>query len=193
MNIKAILGIVAFVVNLIGYVPYIRDVYVGKVKPHRVSWFIWMILTGIVAYNQVRNGGGWSSLFFISTTFLVTIVFILSLTRGITEISHIDKICLVSALVLLGYWVTLRDTNFSTYLAVIIDAIGLTPTIIKTLKNPETESYIQWVLAAVAGVFTVLSVAKMELVLIVYPIYIIIGNGCIVAAKYLSPNKTVDS
>lgn len=189
MNIKAFFGVMALVLNLVGYVPYIRDIFRGKVVPHRITWGVWTILTAIVAFNQLKNGGGWSSLFFISTTMVVAVVFVLSIKKGIGSSSPLDKACLVLALILLGYWLTLHDTKVSTYVAVVIDALGAMPTIIKTYKHPETETYIQWALAAVAGMLTFFSVQKVELVLIVYPLYIFTFNGLIVGAKYISEHR----
>lgn len=182
---QLLLGSLAGLLNLVGYVPYIKDILKKKVKPHRITWGIWTILTTIAAFNQVSNQGGYSSLFFISTALLVGITFVLSLLFGVGGASKIDRICLVLALLLLAYWLTVQETRISTLLAVIIDGIGLIPTIIKTFKNPETETYIQWSLAGIAGLLTVLAVPRLDWALIIYPLYVILANGSIVATKYL--------
>lgn len=188
---SALLGIIAVIVNLIGYIPYIRDIYVGKVRPQRITWGLWLILTSVTAVNQVRNGGGWSSLFFITTSVLVLITFLLSLKRGIGGGSKTDFICLGMAGLLLVYWVLTRDSKNSTYIAIAIDAVGLIPTILKTRIDPSSETYIQWVMAAIAGVFTMLSVGRFVVVLLAYPMYIIVGNGAIVLTKYIFDSKRV--
>ncbi|HVZ58636.1 MAG TPA: hypothetical protein VG935_02690, partial [Patescibacteria group bacterium] len=136
---QALLGIAALIINFIGYVPYIRDILRKKVRPHRITWGIWTILTTIAAVNQILNGGGYSSLFFISTTLLVAITFILSFHYGMGGSSKIDRLCLLLALLLLGYWITVRETHISTVLAVTIDGIGAIPTLIKTYHHPKTE------------------------------------------------------
>ncbi len=182
---QALLGIAALVLNLIGYFPYIRDILRKIVKPHAVTWFIWTILTAIAAVNQVLNGGGYSSLFFISTTILVTITFLLSLRYGFGKMSTIDKLCLILAILLLIYWLTIRETHISTLLAVIIDGIGALPTLIKTYHHPETETYPQWVLAGLGGLLTVLAVPRLDWVLLIYPAYVFLMNGAIVTTKFL--------
>lgn len=164
---KLTLGILALVLNAIGFIPYIRDILRGKVKPQRITWGIWTILTTIAAVNQVQNGGGWSSLFFISTVFLVATTFLLSLKRGMGGASKLDMICLAAAIVLFGYWATLHNTRISTLVAVIIDGIGAIPTVIKTYHRPDTESYPQWVLAGIGGLCTTLAVARVDWALIV--------------------------
>jgi len=182
---QPVLGFAALLLNLIGYFPYIRDIFRKIVKPHAVTWGIWTILTAIAAVNQVKNGGGYSSLFFISTTVLVTFVFLLSLRHGIGKISRVDSICLVLAILLLIYWLTLKETRISTVFAVIIDGIGAIPTLIKTYHHPETETYPQWTLAGIGGLFTMLAVPSLDWVLLIYPAYVFLMNGAIVTVKYL--------
>jgi VanZ family protein len=182
---QIILGSAALLLNFIGYIPYIKDIFCKKVKPHRITWGVWTILTTIAAFNQVSNEGGYSSLFFISTAFLVSFVFILSFRYGMGGASRIDRACLILALLLLVYWVTVHETRISTVIAVIIDAIGAIPTLIKTFRNPETETYIQWTLAGIAGFLTMLAVPRFDLILIIYPLYVVLMNGAIVGVKYI--------
>lgn len=181
---KAVFGILAVLINLIGYIPYIKDIVAQKIKPQRVTWGVWTILTTIAFSNQVINGGGWSAWFLGSTALLVTITFVLSIRNGVGGSSKLDKVALIFAGVLLIYWLTVHDTRLSTILAIIIDAIGATPTLIKAYKKPKTESYPQWVMAAIAGVFSLLAIAKADFILAAFPLYVILMNSLIVSAKY---------
>ncbi|HVA97033.1 MAG TPA: hypothetical protein VND99_05255 [Candidatus Acidoferrales bacterium] len=181
---QALLGFSALVLNVIGYIPYIRDIFRKKVKPHPYTWVIWTILTTILAFNQIINGGGYSSLFFISTAILVGFVFILSLHFGMGDTSKIDRICLILASILLFYWLTTHDTRISTIYAVIIDGIGAVPTLIKTYNHPTSETYIQWVLSSLAGLLTLLSVPMSDWILLIYPFYVFLMDGAIVSIKY---------
>jgi hypothetical protein len=191
MSSALIFGLIATILNFIGYVPYIRDIVRRKVVPQRVTWGIWSVLTSIGAVNQIVNGGGWSSLFFISTSVLVVITFCLSLRLGVGGGSKLDYAVLALAGVLFAYWILSRDSISSTYIAIIIDLVGLAPTVLKVWRNPATETYIQWVLAAIGGIFTVLAVGSLDkFVLLAYPIYIFFGNGAIIATKLLRSKYT---
>ena len=182
---KLALGVLALVLNIIGYIPYIRDILRGKVKPQRVTWGVWTILTTIAAVNQVKNGGGYSSLFFISTVVLVAATFLLSIRRGMGGASKLDMICLALAIALFAYWATVHDTRISTLIAVIIDGVGAIPTVVKTYKHPATESYPQWVLAGLGGLLTLFAVARMDWALLIYPAYVFAMNGVVVGAKFV--------
>lgn len=186
---QAVLGVSALLLNLIGYVPYIRDIFRKIVKPHPYTWAIWTILTTIAAVNQVKNDGGYSSLFFISTAILVCFVFILSLRFGMGGSSKIDRVCLILAIILLIHWFTSKDTHLSTVLAVIIDGIGAIPTLIKVFHHPQSETYIQWTLAGIASLLTILAVPRLDWILLIYPLYVFIMNGAIVGTKYVREHK----
>jgi hypothetical protein len=166
---KAALGIGALILNFIGYVPYIGGILKHVVKPQRMTWGIWTILTTIAAVNQIQNGGSFSSLFFASTAILVTITFLLSLRYGMGGASKLDLVCLCLSLILFAYWVIEKDTRISTLIAVAIDLIAATPTVVKTYKKPETEIYTQWVLAAVGGLLSILAVPRLVWALMIYP------------------------
>jgi hypothetical protein len=99
--------------------------------------------------------------------------------------SKVDLLCLALAILLLIYWITVKDTYTSTVLAVIIDGIGAIPTLIKTYKHPATESYPQWVLAGIAGLFTMLAVPRFDWILLIYPLYVVLMNSAIVGVKYV--------
>jgi len=40
MDIKVTLSIIGIALTFAGYVPYIRDIFKGKTKPHVFSWFV---------------------------------------------------------------------------------------------------------------------------------------------------------
>lgn len=186
---RLFLGILAVLLNSIGYYPYVRDILRGKVKPQRMTWGIWTILTSIIAVNQIVNEGGWSSLFFVSTSILVLTTFLLSLKYGIGGFEKLDIICCIFAFALFIYWATQKDTRISTLIAVNIDLIAVIPTIIKTFKLPDTESYPQWMLAGIGGLLSLLAVPKLDWVLLIYPAYIFVANYTIVGTKYFRERK----
>lgn len=186
---RLFLGIAAVVLNTIGYYPYIRDILRGKVKPQRMTWGIWTILTSIFAVNQIANEGGWSSLFFVSTSILVLVTFLLSLKFGVGGFGKLDIICFIFALALFIYWATIQNTRISTLVAVNIDLIAIIPTIIKTFKLPDTESYPQWMLAGIGGLLSLFAVPKLDWALIIYPVYIFVANYVVVGTKYFRERK----
>ncbi len=179
-----IFGLIAVLVNVIGYIPYFYGIFRGTVKPQRVTWGLWTILVSITFVNQVLNGGGYSSYFVGSTALLVAAVFLLSFKYGMGGKSRLDIGSLIAAGVLLALWAITRDTRTTTLIAVGIDAVGAVPTAYKAYVHPETEAYAQWILAGVASIFSMLAVSGNDYILFIYPAYVLIMNAAIVAAKY---------
>ena len=191
MDKYLIFGVAALIVNIVGYVPYIRGIFSGKVKPQRVTWGLWAILTTIAFINQVLNHGGYSSLFFGSTVFLVITVFALSIRKGIGRATKFDLAVLSGAALLFVAWIVSRDTRSSTLIAVFIDGLAAFPTFIKAYRAPHTEAYLQWILAAVSGLLSMLAVTRADYILYVYPLYVLGMNAAIVLAKFFGERRAL--
>ena len=58
MCYKAVLTIIASFLLIGSYIPYFRDIYSGKTKPHAFSWFIWSLSACIAFAASIVKGGG---------------------------------------------------------------------------------------------------------------------------------------
>ena len=58
MDHKTILAIIAVVTGLVGYIPYFKNIFLGKTKPHVFSWLVWGLLGTITFFAQLSKGGG---------------------------------------------------------------------------------------------------------------------------------------
>ena len=76
---KTIIGVIAIVLTFIGYAPYIRDIFLGKTKPHVFSWLIWTIVTTIIYALQISAGAGPGSWVTLAVALTLFLVFLLGL------------------------------------------------------------------------------------------------------------------
>lgn len=182
-------GIVSAAVNVFGYIPYIKGTVQRRIKPHRITWGIWSILTTIALVNQIHNGGGYSAYFIASTGLLVITIFILSIFKGVGGSSGFDQFILIASIILFVTWAVTKNTTTTTLLAVSIDALGALPTVYKAYKHPETENYMQWILSVVAGMFSILAIARPEFILLVYPVYVVLMDATTAVAKYVGSKR----
>ena len=58
MLYKEILSFVAIVLTLAAYIPYIRAIFSGTIKPHVFSWVIWGATTLLAFLAQLEANGG---------------------------------------------------------------------------------------------------------------------------------------
>src|SRR5690242_9985195 len=90
-------GIIAGIITLVAYIPYIRDIFNGTTKPVRATWFIWSVLSGIALTSQIASGGRWSVVMTLAQMGGVTAVFILSLKHGYGGLGKKEFVSLIVA------------------------------------------------------------------------------------------------
>lgn len=104
MDLKIFLGLVAVVVGVVGYIPYFRNIFSGKTKPHAFSWLVWGILTTIAFAGQVAGKGGAGTWVTGFTALACFTIVGLSLVKGSRYFPLVDWICLIGCAVALGFW-----------------------------------------------------------------------------------------
>lgn len=58
MNYKIIFGLAASAISFISYIPYFRDIFLKRTRPHIFSWLAWSLIGGIVFFAQILEGSG---------------------------------------------------------------------------------------------------------------------------------------
>ena len=166
----------------IEYIPYIKDITRGKVKPHRATFFIWSVLGGIAFFSQLAKGASNSLWLPGIETALGFIVFFLSFRFGVGGYSKQDKSALAVAFIALVGWYFTKEAAFALYITIFIDAVGSYLIIHKAYHMPESETSLAWILSAISGIFAMLAVGKFDIILLSYPLYIVISNLSVVLA-----------
>lgn len=181
MEYQVILGVIAVVIGLVGYVPYFIDLMHRSVKPHSFSWLIWTITQSTAFFASIVKGGGIGAWAIGAQLILIAIVFILSLFRGEKEITQLDKACFTAALLGVGLWVITTNPLWSVIIVAVIDAIGFVPTIRKSYKKPYEESI--WVYACTFFAFfiSLFALQSVNLITTIYPVVICFAEVVLVS------------
>lgn len=181
ISLPAIFGVSSAVLNTAGLVPYIRDIFLGKTKPERATWWIWLVLNVIAFSAQVAAGSTWSLFMTGAQTVAVGFIAFLSLNHGYGKFKKKDIVSLIIALFGVLLWKFTEQPVAALLLVILVDMLGYYLLIIKTWEAPQTETLIAWVLASIAGFCGVLSVWSLNIPRLIYPIYILIGDVLIVS------------
>ena len=187
--ILEILGYVSGILIFLTAVPYIRDIRLGKTKPHRTSWFIWVILSLIALFTQLAKGGTFSLLLPAGDALAALIIFLFSIKRGVGGFATKDILALIGAIIGLILWYFTGNPVLALVIIMAVDFLGAILTILKAYKHPETETLVTWSLAGFAGLLAVLSVGKMNSVLLAYPLYICLINSATAIAVLAGRRK----
>lgn len=171
-----ILGILSGLASAICHLPYIRDTIFNKTKPERATWLIWSVLGSIAFLSQLAKGATNSLWLPFFDTLGVVVIFFLSIKFGVGGLIKRDIVALVVAFLGLILWWFFQEAALALILVIIIDVAGAIPTIIKSYKNPESETLSTWILSSLSGFLGMLAVGSINPVLLVYPIYIWLIN-----------------
>lgn len=137
---KETFAAIAAVLAIIGNIPYIVDIFKGRVQPHAYTWFVWTLVTSIVFFGQLAKGAGIGALPTAASGIFTLLIFLLSLKNGFKHIAGIDTLFLVLALAGIVPWIVTNDPTISVVIAVAIDLTAFIPTLRKTWLDPSTES-----------------------------------------------------
>jgi len=165
---KLIFAILAALIVVLGYIPYLRDIFARKTKPHIYTWFIWIITQGIALAGLLYGGGSWASLGFIAGLALIFVVFLLSFIYGTKNITMGDTVMLVLAFLSIFVWIFLKNPLASVLMVTFIDAVGYVPTFRKTYEEPYSETPIFWFMMVLSAVFGILALSEFNLLTLTY-------------------------
>lgn len=177
---KAILGTIAIIIAVISYIPYYRDIFAGKTKPHAFTWLVWAILNGIAFAGQVHDKGGAGAWAVGFTTLATFSIFVIALFKGEKDIRRFDWLCLGGAVLSLIPWVITSEPLISIILITIIDVFGFLPTVRKSIRKPHQETLATYALSTLKYGLVVAALQSYTLVTVLFPLSIAILNGLFV-------------
>jgi hypothetical protein len=177
INIKLIFAILASLVGIFGaFLPYLRDIFLKKTKPHAYTWLIWTITQGTAVAGLWYGKGGWGTLALSVGTVFVFITFLLSLKYGTRNITKSDTVILIAALLAVVVWWQLHSPLLSVLMISVIDFFGYLPSFRKTFEEPWTETTTSWIVFSLANILTILALKEYNFLTLVYLITISSAN-----------------
>ena len=174
---KTILGIIAVVVGLVGYVPYYRDVFRGTTKPYVFSWVGFGLLLSITFFAQVVTGAGAGAWVNGVSAIGVLGIAALSFSKGEKDITHFDWICFVGGLIGIVLWRLTSNPLTAVIIVTIVDAVVFLPTYRKAYLKPNEETASLFVLSTVKYLISLFALASFTLTTALFPISLVISNA----------------
>jgi hypothetical protein len=173
---KAVLGIIATIIAIIGYIPYIKDTFKGKTKPHIFSWFLWSLVSFIAFGIQITNKGAFGSLPNLVMGIICLVILSRALLNGTKDISKIDIFSLILALLAIVLWLVAKQDLLSIFLIILVDMFSFLPTFRKSWNKPKEETLITWIMSCIRQVLIILALGEINLVNVAFPAYALVIN-----------------
>lgn len=146
---KEIIGAVAVILTFAAYIPYYRDIFKGKTRPHIYSWALWGLLTVLLVALQIKGGAGPATWVTAAAGLLCVGVVFLSLKNGKKDITMSDTIVAILSLLAIGFWLIADQPIVSITLVIIADMLAFIPTVRKSYYQPYSETLSLYVTNAI--------------------------------------------
>lgn len=185
ISIIEIITILASLLGLYAFYPYIRDTLRGKTHPHVFSWVVWGLLMIIAFFAQVSEGAGPAAAVTGIFALLNLVVVALALRHGERAITRSDWVMLVAALLAIPLWLATKDPVWSVVLICAIDVVAFIPTFRKSWGKPGEETLQTYILCGTSFALSLLVVEAVNLSTILYPATLMATNAVFVAMVVL--------
>lgn len=175
--------ILGALISLMGGVSYLVDTVKGKVKPNRVTWFLWALAPLIAFVAEIKQGVGIQSLMTFMVGFIPLLVFLASFVNKKSEwkLGKLDIVCGLLSLLGIFLWYLSRDPNVAIFFALLADGLAAMPTIVKSYYYPETESYPIYLAYMINAGLTLLTINIWNFAHYGFPLYIFILDLILIA------------
>lgn len=176
MEIKIIFSAISVIIGIWAFFPYFKDIILKQTTPHVFTWLIWIITQGTATAGIWFGNGGVGAIGLTTGTFLVVIIFFMSLRNGKKDITKSDIVVLAIALSAIMIWWLLNNPVLAVLLVSVINVIGFIPTFRKSYNHPWTETALTWGSFVVANIFAVLALESYNLLTLSYLISISLAD-----------------
>lgn len=178
---------IAVALVLFGDLTYLLYTIKGKVKPNKVTWFLWGLAPLLAFAAQLREGVGLSSLTTFAFGALPLFIFAASFfnKKAYWKITRFDLMCGVLAITGLILWQATQVGNWAILFGVLADGAAAVPTVIKSYKAPETENYLVYLFNPLGAIITLLTLRTWDFAHYAFPVYIFfIGSLLVLLIKF---------
>ncbi len=190
MSWKANLSAVAIALTFMAFIPYIRSIIKGAVKPHVFSWVIWGTTTFVVFLAQLQGNGGvgaWP--IGVSGVITISIALLAYMKRGDISITRIDWIFFISAMSSLPIWYLTSDPLWAVVVLTIVDVLGFGPTIRKSYDHPFSESLLFFSIFTARNLFVIMALENYSVTTVLFPS--VIAIACILLMMMIAYRRSV--
>lgn len=170
---------VAAVINVLGTLTYVVDVFRGKARPNRVTWGVLTIAPMIAFASMLSQGVGMAqSIVTFSVGFSPFLIFVSSflVKHPAWQLKRFDIGCGVLSLFgLLLWWIT-GEGNVAIIFSILADGLAFLPTLVKAYYHPETESPWTFMASEVATIMGLMTVKNWNFETVGFQLYILAAN-----------------
>jgi len=185
LEIQKIFSVIAGVLFVLGFVPYVLSILAGKTKPAKASWIIWatldtITLAGMLAESSLNGqivgavAGAW-------------IIAALAMKYGVPGWTRLDKFCLVGAVLGITLWAIFNSPVIGLVTSVSVVFLGSFPTFASAWREPNRESKVAWTIFWISCVVVVMAIPKITFQDAMQPVTFFLIESIMMYLLYINP------
>lgn len=186
-------AIIGAVIAAAGGFYYLYETIIGKAKPNRVTWLLWGLLpmiTFVAQRVQGVEGLSWAS-FAAGLTPLLIVTASFFNKKAYWETQPLDYVLMGAALLGIILWLITDEPNLAILLTLIADLLAGIPTIIKSFKHPETESWKAYALSTLGFGISVASIHAFNFETSAFVVYLFAVQLLLTALTVRAPLRKI--
>ena len=167
-------AIVGAVIASLGGLYYLYETVVGKTQPNRITWLLWGIFPMIIFIAQRVEGVegvSWAS-FAAGLTPLLIVTASFFNKQAYWKTEPRDYYLMGAAVLGMILWAITDNPNLAILFALIADVLAGIPTLIKSYRHPESESWIAYAISTVGFGISVLSIQVFDFANVAFVVYL---------------------
>lgn len=180
-NYREIIWLITVVIGIYAYYPYIRDILLGKTKPHIFSWIVFVIMDIIAFFIQFGDNAGPGAWGILTTGIGAFVVFLLAIKYGEKSITNSDIVAFVFALVCIVFYVILKNPFLSQIMIFAILLLAMYPTMRKSFHKPHEETLSVYSVAVLRSLLSILAAINISFLTIGLSVFIICLNSVFIS------------
>jgi uncharacterized membrane protein len=171
--------IIGYSAGLISFFNMFRYMYAIKrdhIRPSLTYWGLAEVAMILIAISSWANGDRttlWIAVAYASTQ---VIIIGMALRYGYDGMTRLDKSLFLLAFISVFLWWYTKNPFYTLVINVGIDAMSYIPLIRKSWKDPRSEDFTYWLIAAFASVLNMFAVTSLAFETVLYPWYLGIIN-----------------
>jgi len=158
MSYKELFSLIAIVLTLVSFYPYISSIKKGETKPHYFSWIIWGLTTTLSSFTELADDGGVGAYsVFIAGVICFYIAYLAYRQKRDYTIDTSDWIIFYVALGSLVVWYITSIPLWTAIILTTVDSIGFIPTFKKSYDYPWEEHIGFYLLITMKNLFAIVA------------------------------------
>lgn len=152
LEVSDVLGYLAGVVLIIGYVIYNGKIFTGKIEPNTATWTLWVCVVGLNAFSyDSMSGDRVKAVVTIASGVACFVTFLFALVLGkFQKLNLWEKRVLAVGLLAICMWGISGEASYANLLLQFAIGISFIPLFRSVRLNPKSEQWLPWVVWVIA-------------------------------------------